>query len=108
MNWFLLAFVAPILWAIVAILDTYFIHGVYEDEYDKTVVLGVFRSLSWILVPLGGGIVYRASEFRGCFGAFGRRIFPLSFFRYFKALFVANDTVLMQIYSKEKLILSPL
>ncbi|MFZ1655175.1 MAG: hypothetical protein WAT84_05095 [Candidatus Moraniibacteriota bacterium] len=96
-NWFLLALVAPCLWALVAIIDTYTVHSVYEDEYDGAVISGVFQSLPWILVPLGivqftfpGIEIAVVALLAGGF-------FLLSFFCYFKALFVSNDSTLMEI-----------
>ena len=52
-TWFLVALIAPFLWAIVAIIDTYFVDGVYEDEYDGTIISGGFQSLPWLLVLFG-------------------------------------------------------
>ena len=96
-NWFLIALIAPCLWAMVAIIDTYFVHGVYEDEYDGAVISGVFQSLPWLLVPLGViGFAFPPVEV-AALALFSGGLFILAFFCYFKALFVSNDSALMQI-----------
>lgn len=53
MSWLLLAFVAPLLWAAVALIDTYFVHGVYAEPLDGAGISGLFQSSPWLLVPLG-------------------------------------------------------
>jgi len=96
-NWLLMSLIAPFLWAVVTVIDTHFVDGVYEDEYDGTVVSGVFQSLSWLLVPLGiVQFTFPEIEVAGlAFLAGGA--FILSFYYYFKARFVSNDGALMQI-----------
>ncbi len=94
--WFLVALIAPFLWALVAIIDTYFVHNVYEDEYDGALVSGLFPLLPWLFVPLGiiqfvwpGLVITSLSVLAGS-------LFILSFFFYFRALFLFNDSALMQ------------
>ncbi|MEI8096595.1 MAG: hypothetical protein WCG73_00600 [Candidatus Moraniibacteriota bacterium] len=96
-NWLLLSLIAPFLWAVVSVIDTHFVHDVYEDEYDGTVVSGIFQSLPWLLVPLGiVHFIFPGIEVAGlAFLAGG--MFICSFYCYFKALFVSNDGALMQI-----------
>lgn len=106
-NWLLVALIAPCLWAIVAIIDTHFVHGVYEDEYDGTVISGVFQSLPWLLVPLGViEFTFPGIEIAAVALAAGG-FFLLSFFRYFKALFVSNDTALMQTFWNVSVLIVP-
>ncbi|OGI13934.1 MAG: hypothetical protein A2878_01245 [Candidatus Moranbacteria bacterium RIFCSPHIGHO2_01_FULL_54_31] len=94
-NWLLVALIAPCLWAIVAIIDTHFVHGVYEDEYDGAVISGVFQLLPWLLVPLGViEFAFPGAEIAVLALSAGG-FFLFSFFYYFKALFVSNDTALM-------------
>lgn len=96
-NWFLIALIAPFLWALIAILDTHFVHGVYEDEYDGTVISGIFQSLPWILVVFGI-VEFTVPETRVMWLALlAGGMFIASFFCYFKALFVSNDSAMMQI-----------
>lgn len=94
--WFLIALIAPFLWALVAIIDTYFVHDIYEDEYDGTLLSGLFQALPWFLVPIGmidfTFPTLEVSQWAFAAGA----LFILSFFYYFRALFVFNDSALMQ------------
>ena len=53
MSWIAIAFIAPALWALVALLDTYFIDGIYRDATDGAIISGLFQGLPWVLVPLG-------------------------------------------------------
>lgn len=96
-NWLLWSLIAPFLWAVTSVIDTHFVHDVYEDEYDGTVVSGMFQSLPWLLVPIGiVRFTFPEIEVAGlAFLAGG--MFICSFFCYFKALFVSNDGSLMQI-----------
>ncbi len=97
MTWLLLAFITPILWSWVTIIDNYFVHSVYEDEYDGAIISGIFQSFPWILVLLG--VVH--FQFPGvgtALWALGAGVLLLlSFLCYFKALFAYNDSVLIQI-----------
>lgn len=96
-TWFLVALIAPFLWAIVAIIDTYFVQGVYEDEFDGTIISGVFQSLPWFLVLFGIIKFTFPSVAVGILSSLAGGFFLFSFYFYFKALFVSNDTALMQI-----------
>lgn len=96
-NWFLWALIAPFFWALVSIIDTYFVHDVYEDEYDGTMVSGLFQLLPWLLVPFGV-VEFAFPEARVAGLAFlAGGMLISSFFFYFRALFVSNDSATMQI-----------
>lgn len=106
-NWLLIALIAPCLWAIVAIIDTHFVHGVYEDEYDGAVISGVFQSLPWFLVPLGIiGFAFPGTEV-AVVALLAGGLILLSFFCYFKALFVSNDSALMQTFWNVSILVIP-
>lgn len=97
MTWLLLAFVAPLLWAAVTLLDTYFVHGVYTEAMDGAVISGLFQCLPWLLVLLGVvEFSYPGNESAACAVVAGA-LFLLSFLAYFKALFMVNDGALMQL-----------
>ncbi len=96
MDWLLVSLIAPFLWAIVSIIDNYFVDSVYKDELDGIVLSSIFQVFPWVLVPFGflhfspvGGDVFWsvASGF----------LFLLSLFQYFRSLFRVNDSALMQI-----------
>ncbi len=95
--WFILAFVAPILWAIASVIDTYFVHGIYEDEYDGTIISGLFQAVPWIFVPFGV-INFSFPGLEVALWAFGAGAFLLlAYAFYFKTLFTFNDSALVQI-----------
>lgn len=97
MNWLQLAFIAPILWAAVALLDTYFVHCVYVDAMDGTVISGLFQSTPWLLLPLGLVQFHSPGMAATALALVAGALFLLSFLAYFTALFVANDGALMQL-----------
>lgn len=106
-SWFAIAFLAPFLWALVSVLDTYFVHDVYEDEYDITLVSGVFQSLPWLLVPLGIIHVAVPAEPALVYAIAAGGLFLFSFLWYFRALFMANDSTLMQILWSVSVLIVP-
>ncbi len=96
-NWFLLAFVAPFLWAIAAVADTYFVHRVYDDEYDGAIISGVFQLAPWLFVLVGVISFVPLGAVQTALAMLAGALFLLSIFWYFKALFVFNDVSLMEI-----------
>ena len=106
-NWLLIALIAPFLWALVTVLDNYFVHSVYQDEYDGVVVSGFFQLLPWLLVVLG--LVefqypgHRIASLALLSGAF----FLGYLFFYFKALFISNDSAMADIFSNLSVVFVP-
>lgn len=97
MTWLLLAFVAPFLWAWVSTIDNYFVHSVYEDEFDGAIISGFFQSVPWLFVPLGL-VQFQFPGVGTAWWAMGAGAFFLfSFICYFRALFMHNDSALIQI-----------
>lgn len=94
--WFVVALIAPFLWACVAVLDSHFVKGWYRNEYDAVVVSGLFQSFPLVLIPLN--IVEfsfpQGEEYWFAVGA--GLVFIGSFYCYFLALFHDNDSVLAQ------------
>lgn len=96
MNWLIVAFIAPILWALVSLIDNYFVDGVYEDEFDGIVLSAFFQLLPWLLVPFG--MLHFFSFGVNMLWAVASGFFFLaSLFQYFRSLFRVNDSALMQI-----------
>lgn len=88
-NWLIVAFIAPMLWALVNLIDIYFINGIYENEYDGTIISGIFQITPWILVPwLGFNFPDKDLAVMAIAGGF---LYSVSTFFYFKALFVTRD-----------------
>ncbi len=97
MTWFLLAFIAPLLWAVVTLLDTYFVHGVYRDAMDGAVISGLFQSVPWLLVLLGVIEFDFPGVAAATYSLIAGALFLLAFLAYFEALFITNDGALMQL-----------
>ena len=97
-SWLIIAFVAPVLWALCAVLDSYFVVNWYRDRYDATVVSGVFQSLPLLLVLFG--IVRFSPPPAEVFflATVSGLAFIVSFFCYFTALFNDNDSSLAQTF----------
>lgn len=105
-NWILIAFLAPMLWALVNIIDVYFVDSVYEDEWDGLVISGLFQLVPWVII-----VPFIHQDFLIIFStyvknfeivastlAFAGGFFLIcAYYFYFKALFYHNDTTLFQV-----------
>lgn len=79
------------LWALVSLIDIYFINGVYENEFDGTIISGIFQLAPWVLIPwLGFDLPDKRVATMAIAGGF---LYSVSTFFYFKALFVSGDAV---------------
>lgn len=96
MDWLIVALIAPILWALVSLIDNYFVEGVYKDEFDGIVLSALFQILPWLLVPFG---VLHFYPFGGnmLWAVASGFFFLASLSQYFRSLFRVNDSALMQI-----------
>ncbi len=95
--WLFLASVAPILWAVSSVIDTYFVHDIYEDEYDGMIISGLFQIAPWAFVSFGI-INFAFPGIETALWAFAAGAFLfLSYVFYFKTLFTFNDSALVQI-----------
>lgn len=95
--WLPMALVAPVLWGLVAVLDLYFVHGAYRDEWDGTLISGAFQILPWLLVPLGLLSFTAPPKEAIPFALAGGGLFLTSFFFYFRALFRHADAPLIEV-----------
>ncbi|MBU2025598.1 MAG: hypothetical protein ABIC19_04260 [Patescibacteria group bacterium] len=116
-NWLVVALLAPMLWALVSVIDVYFVGGkIYKDEIDGAMISGLFQlvpagflfflirgelSLFWHETLNQGPlleVVLGSEKFQAVILAFvGGFVLNLAFFFYFKALFSRNDASLVQI-----------
>lgn len=95
-NWIFVAFLAPFFWALVNIIDVYFVSSVYEDEWDGIFINSLFQLLPWLL-PAFGIVVFQYPGLLPTICAyFGGASLALAFFFYFKTLFVSNDVSVIQ------------
>lgn len=95
-QWLLVAFIAPTLWAVTNIIDVYFVESVYRDEYDGSIISGLFQILPWIFVPFGL-ISFTFSEYRAVPLFFAGFFYITALFFFFRCLFKQNDASLVQI-----------
>lgn len=106
-TWFLLAFIAPFLWALVTVIDVYFVDGVYQDEYDGAIIAGVFQSLVWLLA-LFGIVGFSFPDPVVSMWALGSgALWIIYTFFYFRTLFAYNDSVLMQVLGNMSVLVVP-
>lgn len=83
-------------WALVNIIDVYFVSSVYEDEWDGIFINSVFQLLPWLL-PVFGIVSFQYPGGLPSVVAFiGGASLILAFFFYFKTLFVSNDVAVIQ------------
>lgn len=95
-SWLLIACIAPALWAISNLIDVYFVESVYTDEYDGSIISGLFQILPWVVVPLG--IWSFEFQAEGAWELFVAGIlFLFALFFYFRSLFSKNDVALAQL-----------
>ena len=92
-NWLVIAFVAPLLWGLVNLLDVYLVQDVYEDEYEGTIIMALFQCIPFLAVPWLG---FPMPQYNFMLLAIVAGLFSLaSMFYYFKALFRYGDATLI-------------
>lgn len=94
-QWLAIAFIAPLFWAIMNVIDVYFVSSVYEDEWDGGIISSLFQLSAWLLVVFGlvefqnpGALPMLAAIVSGA-------LLSLSFFYYFRTLFTSHDVVVI-------------
>lgn len=108
-HWLAIAFLAPMFWALVNIIDVYFVGGIYKDELDGTIISGLFQIVPWSVLffaadfSLADALSSEPGNILGLNGAVilsfvGGLFYTASFYFYFKALFDKNDVSLLQIF----------
>jgi len=118
-HWLLLSFCAPALWALVNIIDVYFVKEIYTDEWDGTIISGLFQIIPWCFfitfVNFGDSFSLLfsspgsfAPDRLVWFAIVGGFLFVASFFFYFKALFKNIDVALAQIIWSLPIVFVPL
>jgi len=116
-NWLVVAFVAPLLWALVNIIDAYFVNSVYRDEYDGATITGLFQLLPVVVLLF---FVHDKTEFWSAnfsngsfnpaliFAFLAGFLYTCSYFFYFRALFKNSDVSLLQIIWSLTIVVVPL
>ncbi len=93
-NWLLVSVMAPALWALVNIIDLFFAEDVYKDEYDGTIISGLFSGIPWLLFPFAK-VVFPQFQISILAVASGY-LFGMSIFFYFRAIYKTKDMALIQ------------
>lgn len=126
-NWIIVAFLAPMAWALVNIIDVYFVEGIYKDEVDGTIISGLFQMVPWLAIfPLARINISDYINFSFgysnqnhlqlsvfmhnalLYSFIGGLFFSLVFYFYFRALFQKNDASLVEIFNNLSVIIVPI
>jgi len=94
-NWMLVAFIAPICWALVNIIDLWLAREVFSNEEEATAIIGIFGLLPWVSVLIWGfpqiDLTY------GVLSVIGGLLFMTFNYFYFRSLFASDDLTLVSI-----------
>ena len=102
-----IAFVAPTLWALESLLDLYFVHDIYFDEWDGTVISGLFMLLPWLL-PAFGIVQFNSLPAQSVLLALlGGALYLGAYAFYFRALFRFPDSTLVLLLWETQVLLVP-
>lgn len=93
-NWVLMSFAAPFLWALVVLLDVYFVRRVYEKPHEGTIISGLFQGLVLLLIPFIG-FTWPGNAAAILFVA-GGVMFIMAFHSYFGAMALIGDGALIE------------
>jgi drug/metabolite transporter (DMT)-like permease len=104
-NWLLVAFLAPFFWALVNIIDVYFVEEVYENEYDGTVISGFAQIIPWLTIPFLGLVIPSIGTI--LMAMLAGFFFIIANFFYFKSLFMSGDATLILIFWNTTAIVVP-
>lgn len=114
-HWLAISFLAPMFWALVNIIDVYFVDGIYRDELDGTIIAGIFQIVPWTFLYFFVDLRFseRINFHTGLDNTFllslaGGVLYTLSFYFYFKTLFNNNDVSMLQILWNLTVIVVPL
>lgn len=110
-NWLAMAFLVPLLWAIVNTLDIYLVQRIYKSPADGAIISGIIQILPWLALPLGLVDVHFLKSLTPegiVLGIAGGALFQLACYFYFKAFFIASDLILIQILWNLNITLVPI
>lgn len=94
-NWMLIAFMAPMSWALVNIIDLWLATDIFKEEEEATAVIGVFGVLPLMSIFIWG--LPQIDIFYGCWAVIAGILFMVFTFYYFKSLFVSDDVTMVSI-----------
>lgn len=105
-NWLIAALIATTLWAIVNIIDVYFVGRVFEDEFDSITVMAFFQILPWLAVSFLG-FTFPGFEIV-LLAIIAGFLNIIAMFLYFKALFTTNDASIISMLWNMNIVLMPI
>lgn len=105
-NWLVVVFLAPTLWALINLIDLYFIGEVYENAYEGAIVTGFIQLSIWFLVPFWGFTI--ADKVSIMWAMSAGFILIVAYFFYFKTFFKTSDASLVLILWNLTAIVTPL
>lgn len=113
-HWLAIALLAPMFWALVNIIDVYFVDGIYKDELDGTIISGLFQIIpisALVLVAnfkLSDAVNLNSGLDTTLITSFaGGLLYTAAFYFYFKTLFNHNDVSMLQILWSMTVIVVP-
>jgi drug/metabolite transporter (DMT)-like permease len=105
-QWLLIAFIAPFFWAVVNVVDVYFVEEVFHNAYDGAIITGFSQIIPFLIFVFVGFQVPDAGAI--FFAMLGGFFLVTAYFFYFKTLFVTSDATLIQILWNSLAILVPI
>ncbi len=103
-TWFLVALIAPILWALVVLLDVYFTQEAYTEAVEGTIISGLFQGIVLFAIPF---VDYTWPSSGWWFFVSGI-FFLFSCHWYLRSLIVGGDGAMSQIVWNFSILLVPL
>jgi len=94
-NWMVVAFIAPMLWALVNLIDLFLAKEVFADEEEAAAIIGIFGLLPWISIIVWG--IPEVNITMAGLSIIGGLLFAIYTFYYFRSLFVSGDATLVMI-----------
>ena len=117
-HWLVLAFLAPMFWAIVNVVDVYFVKGIYKDELDGSIITALFQIIPVLVILIllkisanqVGGLTsgINGKESLLLLALVGGFLFNLAIYFYYKALFNHDDVALLQIIWSLTIVVVPI
>ncbi|NTW13593.1 MAG: hypothetical protein HGA31_00990 [Candidatus Moranbacteria bacterium] len=119
-HWLLIAFMAPVFWSLVNVIDVYFVDGIYKDALDGAIISGLFQIVPWpFLIFLVGlkptdffqtGVLGQVLGLNAVFilSLAGGVVYALGIYFYFKALFSYNDAPFLQLVANFSVVTVPI
>lgn len=103
-TWILVAFIAPILWASVVLLDIYFTQKAYSEAVEGTIISGLYQGIVLILLPF----VHYSWPSSGWLFFLSGICFLFSCHWYIRSLIIGGDGALAQIVWNFSILLVPI